>query len=74
MVTLSKQPGKLVELTDEEITLLDFCKTMGRIDLQDAMEILELPKRTAQRRLKTLVEKKLIVIKGKSKNIYYVLK
>ena len=73
LVTLAKQSGQTMELTAEEITLLDFGKTMGRIDLQDAMEILEAPKRTVQRRLNSLVEKGLLVKQGKSKNIYYQL-
>lgn len=74
LVTLPKQSGKTLELTNEEITLLDFGKTMGRVDLQDAREVLELPRRTAQRRLSTLVKKGLLKSQGRGKNIYYIIR
>lgn len=71
LVTLPNRPGKTIEMTDEEITLLDFGKTLGKVDLQNALEILELPRRTVQRRLSALVKKGLLVKIGKGKNLYY---
>ncbi|MCG2691569.1 Fic family protein, partial [Microgenomates group bacterium] len=72
LVSLKKKSEKPIELSSAEIALLDFCKTMGKLDLQTAIDILEIPRRTAQRRLKILVDKGLLARKGKGKNIYYV--
>ena len=57
----------------QEIALLDFCKTTGRLDLQSAIDILEIPRRTAQRWLSRLINKGLLMRKGNGKNIYYVI-
>lgn len=72
LVCLKKKSEKSIELSSAEITLLDFCKTMGKLDLQAVIDILEIPRRTAQRWLSTLVDKGLLIRKGKGKNIYYV--
>lgn len=71
LVALKKKSEKPIELSSAEITLLDFCKTMGKLDLQTAIDILEIPRRTAQRWLSRLVDKGLLTRKGKGKNIYY---
>ncbi|MDZ7586213.1 MAG: Fic family protein, partial [Patescibacteria group bacterium] len=72
LVSLKKKSAKSIELSSAEITLLDFCKTMGKLDLQTAIDILKIPRRTAQRRLKILVDKGLLARKAKGKNLYYV--
>ena len=41
LVTLKKPSEKTIKLSAEEITLLDFCKNIGKVDLQDVTEILE---------------------------------
>ncbi|MBI3366114.1 Fic family protein [Candidatus Roizmanbacteria bacterium] len=64
--------SKIVRLNDEEIQILDFIKQFGQITLEDSLDILRLSIRTIQRRLRTLVDKKILVKRGKGKNTYYI--
>lgn len=73
LIKLTSKSAKTIRLSRQEIKILDFVNQMGRITLKDALDILEIPKRTAQRRLAGLVEKKLLKSQGFGKNIFYVL-
>jgi predicted HTH transcriptional regulator len=52
---------------------MDFLSTTGQVTSQDVVEILKIAKRTAQLKLKNLVEKKLIKMEGKGPASYYIL-
>jgi predicted HTH transcriptional regulator len=52
---------------------MDFLSTTGQITSRDVEEILKIAKRTAQLKLKNLVEKKLIQMQGKGPASYYIL-
>jgi Fic family protein len=64
----------IIRLSSEEIDILDFLKQFGRITIGDVTDIIRSSERTAQRRLKSLINKKLLVRKGQGKTIYYVLR
>ncbi len=63
-----------VFLDKDQLKILDFVATMGRITSQDAADILSMPKRTAQTKLKELVDAKVIWPNGKGPATYYTLK
>lgn len=73
LITLASKNGKTFRLSRQEIKVLDFAHQMGQVTLTDVLDILEIPKRTAQRRLASLVEKNLLKSQGAGKNIFYVL-
>ena len=73
LITLTPNNGKTFRLSRQEIKVLDFAHQMGKVSLTDVLDILEIPKRTAQRRLAGLVEKNLLKSQGAGKNIFYVL-
>lgn len=62
-----------VFLDKDEIKIMDFLSTTGRMTSGDVEDILGIAKRTSQLKLKGLVEKKLIEAKGKGPSTYYVL-
>ncbi len=66
--------GNQVYLDRDEIKILDFLTTTGRIVSDDVIEILGIAKRTAQFKLKRLIEKRLITPMGKGPASYYTLK
>ncbi len=61
-------------LDHDEIKLVDFITTTGRLTSKDTEEVLSIPKRTAQFKLKRLVEKGLIKTQGNGPSTYYALK
>ncbi len=61
-----------IRLSQEEIQLLDFVKQMGSISLEETLEILQIPRRTAQRRLSELVDKGLLRLNSSGKNTNYI--
>lgn len=65
--------GQVIRLSNDELLIIDFAKQMKRINLQDVLKILGSPGRTAQRRLKRLVDNKIFKRLGKGKSIYYQL-
>lgn len=73
LIKLSSNSMKTIRLNRQEIKVLDFARQMGQVTLTDVLDILEIPKRTAQRRLANLVEKNLLKSQGAGKNIFYVL-
>lgn len=65
--------GGQVFLDKDEAIIVDFLTTTGRITSQDVQDILGIAKRTAQLRLKALVDKGMLVSQGKGPSTYYVL-
>lgn len=61
-------------LDKDQVKIMDFVATIGKITSNDVMDILKLPKRTAQSRLKALEDMKLILKHGKGPATFYVLK
>jgi Fic family protein len=56
-----------------EIQIMDFLSTTGRLTSDDVVDVLGVAKRTAQLKLKNLVEKKLIKMQGKGPSSFYIL-
>ncbi|EKD84645.1 MAG: Fic family protein [uncultured bacterium] len=73
---LDKVPGKgeQIFVDKDEIPLIEFLTTVGRITSDDVVDILKVAKRTAQLKLKRLIEKGLIKQEGAGVAIYYTLK
>lgn len=66
--------GEQVFLDKDEIQIMDFLTTTGRITSSDVIDILGIAKRTAQLKLKKLVDNGLIKRHGSTTAIYYTLK
>lgn len=63
-----------VFLGKDEIQIMDFLTTTGRITSEDVIDILGIAKRTAQLKLKKLLDNGLIKRHGSTTAIYYTLK
>lgn len=61
-------------LDKDEIRIVDFVVTMGQITSKDVVDILGVPKRTAQDKLKRLEDAKILVKKGSGPNTAYKVK
>lgn len=66
--------GEQIFLDRDEIPIVEFLTTVGRITSDDVVDILKVAKRTAQLKLKKLVEKGLLVQQGAGNSFYYILK
>lgn len=62
-----------VFLDRDEIQIMDFLSTTGKITSDDVVDILKIAKRTAQLKLKNLADKKLLKLNGKGPSSYYVV-
>lgn len=60
-------------LDRDEIQIMDFLSTTGRITSEDVSDVLNITKRAAQLKLKRLVQNKLIKVAGSGPSTYYVL-
>lgn len=60
-------------LDKDEIKIMDFLSTTGRMTSRDVEDILNIAKRTSQLKLKGLLDKKIIQLKGKGPSTYYIL-
>lgn len=60
-------------LDKDEIQVMDFLNTVGKLTSDDVVDILKIAKRTAQLKLKNLVDKGLIKPQGKGPSTYYIL-
>jgi Fic family protein len=72
-----KIDGKLesqIYLTPEQLKIIDFMEQMGKITVKDVMDILIIPKRTAQLHLQKLKTLKMIAQTGKGPSSAYLLK
>lgn len=60
-------------LDRDEIKIMDFLTTTGRIVSEDVVDVLGVAKRTAQLKLKNLSDKGLLKLSGKGPSSYYTL-
>ncbi len=63
-----------VFLDKDQVAILDFMETVGRITVTDVIDIVRCPRRTAQLQLQKLKKLKLIKQIGKGRATYYTLK
>ncbi|KKP70056.1 hypothetical protein A2X44_02475 [candidate division CPR3 bacterium GWF2_35_18] len=61
-------------LDKDQVKMMDFVSTVGKITSSDVVDILQIPKRTAQAKLKELSDMKLLQMNGKGPSTYYILK
>ncbi len=61
-------------LDKDEVAITEFLTTVGRITSSDVVDILKVAKRTAQLKLKKLIEKGLLQQKGAGNSFYYEIK
>lgn len=73
-IVTANQNDETIALNDQEMQILDFANRFGQINLSEALDILQVPERTIQRRLKNLIDKNILKIEGKGKNTIYKLK
>lgn len=62
-----------VFLDKDELQIMDFLTTTGRITSDDISDILSITKRAAQLKLKKLVSNKLLTVQGSGPSTYYIL-
>jgi Fic family protein len=60
-------------LDNDELRIVDFVVTMGRITSEDVVDILKVPKRTAQSKLKKLEDIRVLEKQGAGPATYYVV-
>lgn len=60
-------------LDKDELKMVDFVITMGQITSSDVVDILEIPKRTAQAKLKKLEDIRVLEKKGAGPKTYYII-
>lgn len=72
-IVTTNQKDDAIVLNDQEMQILDFVNQFEQINLSEALDILQVPERTIQRRLKNLVDKNVLEVNGKGKNIVYRL-
>lgn len=65
--------GEQIFLDRDEIKIMDFLTTTGRITSDDVVDALSVAKRTAQLKLKNLSDKGLLKLKGKGPSSLYIL-
>lgn len=68
------EEGEQVFLDKDELKLVDFLTTTGRLTSSDVQEILGIAKRTAQLKIKGLVQKELVVSQERGPSTFYTLK
>lgn len=61
-------------LNGDEMTIIDFVINLGKITSAEAVKILQVPKRTAQSKLRRLEESELLIKKGRGPATAYFLK
>jgi Fic family protein len=61
-------------LDKDELQIIDFVVTMGQITSSDVVDILDIPKRTAQAKLKGLEDAKILERRGAGPATYYVVR
>lgn len=70
---IDENAGSQIYLDKNQIKILDFLETMGRITVKDVIDILECPQRTAQFNLQKLKKIKMIQQIGKGPSSAYIL-
>lgn len=74
---IGKVPSKTnkpLRLSGDELTILDLTHQFGSITVKEAMAALNLPQRTALRRLTGLIEKRILKMEGEGPATSYVMK
>ena len=74
IAALPRETRETLTLSSEQMQIISFIQDIGRITVKDAVDMLEVPLRTAQHRLKKMVNIELIVKVGKGRATYYKLK
>lgn len=69
----ASKKSEQIFLDKDELQIMDFLTTTGRVTSEDVVDILKLAKRSAQLKLKGLVDKGLIIIQGSGPSTYYIL-
>jgi Fic family protein len=69
----ASRKNEQVFLDRDEIQIMDFLTTTGRLTSDDVVDILKLTKRSAQLKIKSLIDKKLLKTQGKGPSTYYIL-
>lgn len=70
----ASKKNEQIFLDRDELQIMDFLTTTGKITSEDVTDILRLAKRSAQLKLKGLTDKKLIQSKGKGPSTFYILR
>lgn len=68
------ESSEQIFLDRDELQVMDFLTTMGTITSDDVTDVLKVAKRTAQLKLKGLVDKGLLITQGKGPSTFYILK
>lgn len=74
ILSFSNDSKASVVLNKNELKIVDFTVNMGKITSDEVVKILDIPKRTAQDKLKKLVEIKILKKMGSGSNTYYIVK
>lgn len=61
-------------LNEDDIVIIDFAVSLGKVTSKDVVDILKVPKRTAQSKLKLLVDKKVLQKKSSGPTTFYTIK
>lgn len=69
----ASKKSEQIFLDKDELMIMDFLTTTGRITSDDVADILKIAKRTAQLKIKTLSEKKLLKLNGKGPSSFYII-
>jgi Fic family protein len=73
VLSFSNKSKASVILGKDELKIVDFTVNMGKVTSDEVVKILEIPKRTAQDKLKKLVEIKVLKKMGSGSNTYYIV-
>ncbi len=69
----ASKKNEQIFLDRDEIQIMDFLTTTGRITSEDVADVLKVAKRTAQLKLKNLSDKGLLKLNGKGPSSFYTL-
>lgn len=72
-IKISNKLKKQVRLSQRQLKIIDFINTVGKINISDAVDILNCPKRTAQLELQKLKNLKIINQIGRGPSTAYIL-
>jgi len=72
ILSSSDKSSKQIILNKDELKIVDFTLNLGKITSDDAVDILSIPKRTAQDKLKKLVKLEVLKKMGSGPSTYYV--
>lgn len=73
ILSFSNKSKASVVLGKDELKIVDFTVNIGKITSDEVVKILDIPKRTAQDKLKKLVENNVLKKKGSGSNTYYTV-